>query len=234
MTDSKPDGSQFDQYANSYERVVNQSLGFLPVKIDYFTQVKAGYLLDLLGQHFGQTGRLALLDVGCGTGNLHPLLVDRLGTISGVDVSRDCLARAAQRNPQLRYSHYDGTRLPYGDASFDAVTTICVMHHVAPAQWPGFVAELRRVLKPGGLAVVFEHNPRNPLTRRAVSNCEFDQDAVLLKTGELKRLLDDAGFKGVGSRSIFSIPSFGKISRAIDLGLGRLTLGAQYFVLAVA
>ncbi len=233
MTDRPPD-AQFDPYADSYERAVNRSLGFLPVKVDYFTRVKAGYLLDLLRRRFGETRRLDLLDVGCGTGNLHPLLVDRLGSVAGVDVSRECLARAAQRNPQTRYSHYDGKRLPYDDASFDAVTAICVMHHVAPQQWPAFVAELRRVLKPGGVAVVFEHNPRNPLTRRAVSNCEFDEDAVLLRTGEVARLLAGAGFSGIRSRSILSIPSFSKFTRDIDLILGHLTLGAQYFVLAAA
>jgi SAM-dependent methyltransferase len=108
------------------------------------------------------------------------------------------------------------------------------MHHVPPAQWPAFAAEMKRVVRPGGLAVVFEHNPFNPLTRRVVSNCEFDADAVLLRPKQTRALLADAGFRDLQSRSILSVPSFGKGTRAVDLALGRLPLGAQYFVRGVA
>lgn len=226
--------SQFDAYAQNYEDTVNDSLGFLGVKVDYFTRVKAEYLLDLLKQRFGGTESLNLLDIGCGTGNSHAILSRRVHSLSGSDISADCLARAAQRNPGISYSHYEGARLPYENASFDAVTTVCVLHHVPPARWSAFAEEMRRVLKPGGLAVVFEHNPSNPLTRRAVSNCEFDQDAVLLTMGEAERLLAAAGFMDVRARSILSVPSIGAVTRKIDLLLGRLALGAQYFVLASA
>lgn len=234
MITAPPGETQFDQYAQSYDDVVNQSLGILPIKLDYFTRVKAGYLLQLLREHSGTISGTSLLDVGCGTGNMHPLLISELGAVSGVDVSQECLDRAAKRNPQVAYQHYDGTRLPYADASFDAVTTICVMHHVPPAQWPAFVGELRRVLKPGGITIIFEHNPRNPLTRRVVNDCEFDHDAVLLTMREVRELLGEAGFRRIDARSILSIPTFGKLTRRIDLGLGHLGLGAQYFVQAVA
>jgi ubiquinone/menaquinone biosynthesis C-methylase UbiE len=226
--------SQFDPYAETYEQEVNRSLAFLPAKHDYFTKVKAGYLVDLLDQHFEDTRRVHLLDVGCGTGGFHPLVADRLGSVTGVDVSAKCLATAAQRNPQVNYHHYDGTRLPFDDARFHAVTAICVMHHVPPAQWPAFAAELRRVVKPGGLAVIFEHNPRNLLTSRVVSSCEFDADAVLLRLKQTHDLLAGAGFTRVASRTILSIPSFGRASRQVDLLLGRLGLGAQYFVQGAA
>jgi ubiquinone/menaquinone biosynthesis C-methylase UbiE len=86
------------------------------------------------------------------------------------------IERAAKRNPRVIYETYDGDRLPFVDDSFDAAVTICAMHHVDPPQRPRFVAELRRVIKPGGIAVVFEHNPLNFLTRRAVSNCVFDKN----------------------------------------------------------
>jgi hypothetical protein len=103
------------------------------------------------------------------------------------------------------------------------------MHHVPPAQWANFAAEMKRVVRTGGLVVVFEHNPLNPLTRRAVSNCEFDDDAVLLGQGQMRRLLAGAQLRDVRSCSILSIPSIGPVTRTIDLMLGRLGLGAQYF-----
>lgn len=234
MTERPSPVSQFDAYAGSYDDAVNKSLGFLGVKVDYFTRVKAGYLLDLLAAHFGRTEDLRLLDVGCGVGNYHPLLAGKVGAISGTDVSPACVVEAATRNPGVSYQPYDGERLPYADDSFDAAVTICVMHHVPPAQWPSFAAEMKRVLRPGGLAVVFEHNPLNPLTQRVVSNCEFDADAVLLKQRETRGLLQGAGFAKVASRSILSLPSFGPATRKLDLALGRLPLGAQYFARGVA
>ena len=61
--------------------------------------------------------------------------------------------------------------MPVPDASVDVVFAICVVHHVPPAHWGAFAAEMARVLRPGGVAAIFEHNPLNPVTRRVVSNC---------------------------------------------------------------
>lgn len=234
MNEQPPHSAQFDDYAASYDDAVNRSLAFTGLRVDYFTRVKAAYLLDLLDAHFGGAGSARVLDVGCGVGNYHPLLHGKVAALSGVDVSPACVAQATRRNPAVAYQSYDGARLPYGDGAFDAVFTVCVMHHVPPARWPAFAAEMKRVVRKGGLAVVFEHNPLNPLTRRVVSNCAFDADAVLLRQGRTRALLSGAGFTGVESRSILSIPSGGRVSRRLDLALGRLGLGAQYVARGVA
>jgi SAM-dependent methyltransferase len=226
--------AQFDIYAKSYADEVNRSIAFLGVKVDFATKVKAGYLLDLLARHFGDTRMVRLLDIGCGTGGCHPLVSGKLASLCATDVSAESVAEAAGKNAGVDYRSYDGLRLPYDDNQFDAAMTICVMHHVPPQQWPGFAAEMKRIVRPGGLALVFEHNPLNPVTRRAVSNCEFDADAVLLGQRRTRALLKRAGFKDVRSRVILSIPSFGPKTRAIDFALGRLSLGAQYVASAVA
>jgi SAM-dependent methyltransferase len=226
--------AQFDIYAKSYADDVNRSLAFLGVKVDFATKVKAGFLLDLLARHFGNTKMVDLLDIGCGTGGCHRLITGKLASLSATDVSSKSVAVAAARNPGVDYLPYDGLRLPYEDNQFDAAMTICVMHHVSPLQWPAFAAEMKRIVRPGGLAMVFEHNPLNPVTRRAVSNCEFDADAVLLGQRRTRSLLKGAGFKDVRSRAILSVPSFGPKTRAIDFALGRLSLGAQYVASGVA
>jgi SAM-dependent methyltransferase len=226
--------AQFDAYADGYAEEVNRSIAFLGVKVDYFTQVKAGYLLDALAGHFGDPGKVRLLDIGCGVGGCHPLIADKVASLDGTDISAASVEQAAARNAGASYRPYDGQRLPYEDGQFDAAMAICVMHHVPPAQWPAFAREMRRILRPGGLALVFEHNPLNPLTRRAVSNCAFDEDAVLLGQRRTRALLRAAGFSKVRSRAILSVPSIGPRSRALDLALGRLSLGAQYVARGVA
>lgn len=236
MTETtNPPPAQFDAYATGYADEVNKSLAFLGgVKVDYFTRVKAGTMLDLVSAHFGKSKGLDLLDVGCGVGQFHPLLAPHFASVTGIDMSAASVAEAAARNPQVRYDSYDGAALPYADASFDAAMTVCVMHHVPPAQWPAFAAELRRVVRPGGMVAVFEHNPVNPLTLRVVNNCEFDADAVLLRQRQVRDLLSGAGCRDVRSRAILSIPSTGPLTRRIDRALGVLGIGAQYFATGTA
>jgi SAM-dependent methyltransferase len=168
------------------------------------------------------------LDVGCGVGALHPFLRGMFGSISGADVSSASIAQALARNPGIDYRAYADGRLPYEPASFDVATAVCVMHHVPPQEWPAFVAEMRRVVRPGGLVCVIEHNPFNPLTRLAVSRCEFDRDAVLLRAGTTRRLLRNAGFTDVASRYFLLLPSAHVLARRCERAFGRLALGAQY------
>jgi SAM-dependent methyltransferase len=234
VTDPSTQPAQFDAYAASYDEEVNRSLAFTGLKVDYFTRVKTAYLLDLLRQHFGELRGLHLLDVGCGIGNCHAELAPQVGSLSGVDISQASVDQAAARNGAVSYQSYDGATLPHANQGFDAVFTICVMHHVPPGQWAHFASEMKRVLKPGGMAIVFEHNPLNPLTRRVVSNCEFDEDAVLLRQAKVRNLLLGAGLKQVRSRAILSIPTKGPLTRRLDLALGRLGLGAQYLASGVA
>lgn len=224
--------SEFDAYSKNYDDAVNSSIGFSGLKVDFFTRVKAQYIKRLLAEHFDDIKHIRLLDVGCGVGNYHPYLVDDVGAISGVDVSAACIQTARDRNSGVDYSVYDGHSLPYDDASFDFAYTICVMHHVPPEQWPAFAAELRRVVRPGGMVAVFEHNPYNPLTRRAVSSCEFDKDAVLLTAGQVDELLRGAGFKDATRRYILTVPPFNRLLMGVDRALARLPLGGQFYVTA--
>ncbi|MDR2856435.1 MAG: class I SAM-dependent methyltransferase [Novosphingobium sp.] len=94
MTEQLSESSQFDAYAGSYNDAVNQSLAFLGVKVDYFTRVKAAYLLDLLKGHFGAAHRPDLLDVGCGVGNYHGLIGGHVGSLAAVDISAACIEQA--------------------------------------------------------------------------------------------------------------------------------------------
>lgn len=224
--------AEFDTFAETYDSDVQHSLYGL--KPDYFTNVKANFIIDLVNRHIGASTELDALDVGCGIGNYHSRLGECFRTLTGTDVSQASLNLAAARNEQIGYHHYDGQRLPFVERSFDVVFTICVMHHVPPAQWTDFASEMKRVLRPGGLALVFEHNPTNRLTRRIVDRCEFDRDAVLLKRRKTEALLVEAGLKNVRSRCILSIPSVGAWTRNLDYMVGRLGLGAQYVATAEA
>lgn len=144
----------------------------------------------------------------------------------------EAVAVAADTNPAATYQAYDGTRLPFDDDSFDLAFAICVLHHVEPVDRAAFVAEAARVVRPGGLVAVFEHNPWNPLTRVAVDRCEFDEGVTLLPRREVARLLADAGLTVEQRRYLLFLPVDAGWAHRADRALAWLPLGGQHQVVA--
>lgn len=222
----------FDGLAASYEEMINQAVAFAGREHAFYIDAKREHILRLGQQHFADLESLNVLDLGCGIGAYHPGLVGMFRELHGVDVSARSVKLAAARHLSVRYSTYDGSRLPYGDGQFSIVFTICVMHHVPPPQWESFVAEAYRVTAFGGLMLVFEHNPYNPLTQYIVKTCDMDKDAVLLRPAKLRRMFSAAGFTDVFTRTIISVPPAGRFLTRLDSLLGNLPLGAQYYLRA--
>jgi SAM-dependent methyltransferase len=128
----------------------------------------------------------------------------------------------------------DGRRAPFAGSSFDLVFAVCVLHHVAPgAERDTLVGEMARLARPGGLVAIWEHNPWNPLTRRAVARCRFDRDAVLLPPGEARRLLRRAGLTRVESRYGLFFPWRGRGWRRAERLLAQVPLGAQFVAMGI-
>lgn len=220
--------TEFDRIESQYEEIVERSIAFSGLDHDFFMAAKADLLRRLVAAHFPGREDVALLDVGCGVGRLHPHLQGQFSSISGCDVSEKSVARARRDNAFADYTVSAENQLPYADARFDIALTVCVMHHVPPAQWASFLAEMRRVLRPGGIAVIIEHNPFNPLTRLAVARCPFDADAVLLSPGRSRKLLSDAGFDRPKTHNFLFLPTAAAAARRFEQGLKWLPLGAQY------
>jgi ubiquinone/menaquinone biosynthesis C-methylase UbiE len=199
----------------------------------FFMRAKADLLRELIERRL-RLEKPAMLDVGCGVGSFHPLLRGMVGRLSGIDVSSASIAQARADNGDVDYHAFDGSSFPFDDASFDLVTAICVLHHVVPAEWTHFMKEMRRVVRPGGLVCVIEHNPFNPLTRLAVARCEFDRDAVLLSAGKAQRLMAASGLRGIGARHFLLLPWEAKSARRVESALSKVPFGAQYAAFGTA
>ena len=232
MTERGPGGSpeaDFDAHAETYRSAVERSISFSGREHAYFARRKADYLVALTERHVGDPGACSVLDAGCGVGVMEEFLVPRVGRVHGVDIAGDAVARAAADHPAATFSAYDGEVLPFADDAFDVAFAACVLHHIEPADRPSFVRELRRVVRPGGIVVVFEHNPFNPLTRFAVGRCEFDEGVELLKRGAAEALLRGAGLNHAESAYIITHTFSGRPWYALERRLGRLPLGTQYY-----
>jgi SAM-dependent methyltransferase len=171
---------EFEEYKQSYVAEVEQSIDFSGQSHDFFIRVKADELVASCNRQLGTLEQRSILDVGCGVGLMSRYVGEHFGELHGVDIAPGVVERAAENFPRGKFQLYDGKSIPFDEQSFDVAFTVCVLHHVPPEQWTSLVTEMARVLKPGGLLYIFEHNPYNPLTRRAVNHCPFDADATLL------------------------------------------------------
>jgi demethylmenaquinone methyltransferase / 2-methoxy-6-polyprenyl-1,4-benzoquinol methylase len=95
-----------------------------------------------------------VLDACCGTGDLAIAARQAGGEVAGLDFSERMLERARRKAPELEWVRGDLLALPFDDASFDAATVGFGVRNVADLERA--LAELRRVLRPGGRLGVLE------------------------------------------------------------------------------
>jgi SAM-dependent methyltransferase len=222
----------FSAYRGDYCEAVQSSIDFIGRDVAFFTRAKIYHLRQLGDRLPNGLANSSVLDVGCGLGLTDTYLEPHVGQLTGVDVSDSMVEGAAQRNPSVKYTTYDGHRLPFENDRFDLVFAINVVHHIDPVRWTAFLAELLRVTSTGGITVVIEHNPVNPLTRRSVSLCEFDTDAVLIGRRRLLSGLRSAGARSVRHRYIVFAPFGGDRVRRLERALVWCPAGAQHLAWA--
>jgi len=109
-----------------------------------------------------------VLDVGCGTGDLSIELFERTAArVVGIDFCRPMLELAREKASQLRFVEGDALRLPFADASFDAITIGFALRNLSSVSEG--LTELRRVLKPDAPIAILEFSqPTVPGVRQLV------------------------------------------------------------------
>jgi SAM-dependent methyltransferase len=105
-----------------------------------------------------------VLELGCGAGDLSVQLLRRGARLTAIDVSPAMIELARRRAPEARFLLAPAEQTGLPDESFELVVGKWVLHHVDVA---AAATEIRRVLRPGGRAVFFENQDRNPLLRLA-------------------------------------------------------------------
>ncbi|MFI9818642.1 class I SAM-dependent methyltransferase [Saccharothrix variisporea] len=139
--------NDYDSFAEAYAAENESSLVNA-----YYTRPA---ILDLLGDVRGRR----VLDAGCGAGSVASGLVERGAVVSGFDRSAKMVELARRRlgdGVDLEVADI-AEPLPYPDAVFDDAVAALVLHYLE--DWTTPLAELRRVLKPGGRLVVVVNHP---------------------------------------------------------------------------
>ena len=217
----------FDSHASNYEQALNESLGIFGETSSYFAQ----YKLDILTQYIDQREIKSVLDYGSGIGSSIPFIRRKFpdSEIWATDLSIKSLEILKTSYPFTQIS--DSLSLP--EKYFDLIFVSCVFHHIPVQNRSEIINQLFCHLSPKGRLVIFEHNPYNPVTRRIVSNCEFDEGVVLINNSSLKKLILNASPKSKTKNGYcLFFPSFLSKLSYFEKFLRWLPFGGQYFVIA--
>ena len=231
------DIGEFDKFADEYRAMHATNIAISGESPDFF----ADYKIRDVARIFQEAGIAAsvphprILDFGAGIGTSVPFFRKYFpaASLTCLDVSTKSLELGESRfHGEAEFVAFDGNALPFDDGRFDIVFAACVFHHIDHAEHVRLVREMSRVLAPGGFAVIFEHNPLNPLTVRAVNTCPFDENARLLGASTLKKTFESAGFRQPRHRYRIFFPHFARMLRPLEQMMAWLPLGAQYYVYA--
>lgn len=218
---------EFDSYASAYRNLLDDPIrGRFASGSQFFHQRKADLIYDFLARQKISATSMVWLDVGCGQGELLRIAGNAFARAVGCDPSakmmQACTGVEVFEQPSF-------TELPFPDQSFDFITAVCVYHHVPREQRAALTTSVCRVLKPGGVFCLIEHNPFNPVTQIIVRRCPVDADAELLRASTASRLMRSANLEIIESAYFLYFPErvFGHLG-SMERCLRALPMGGQF------
>jgi SAM-dependent methyltransferase len=220
---------EFNRYADHYRELLRDPIrDAFATGTNFFHARKWQLLRDFLDRRGATTRSWRWLDIGSGQGELLRMGRDSFAQVAGCDPSTEMIRGCSDLPVRLQENPL---AIPFPNGSFEFATAVCVYHHVEPEDRAALTAEVRRVLTPGGIFVLIEHNPLNPATRLIVSRSPIDANARLLRTGEAESLLRRSGLTPLEKAYFLYLPE--RLYRRfgiVEEWLNRIPAGGQYAV----
>jgi SAM-dependent methyltransferase len=187
----------YDHVAHDYDQVFREHVA------EHYLRKRTATVRRLLP--FGGT----VLDVGCGTGALAGWIQRAGYDVVGVDASTGMLAEALENGVGAVYAAYSSA-LPFEDGVFDLSLSVATMHHLeTPERVADTIAEMGRVVRPGGYVLIWDHNPLNPYWPILMKRVPQDHgDERLVSVWELLDAVRAAGLKPVEAARTGLVPDF--------------------------
>jgi ubiquinone/menaquinone biosynthesis C-methylase UbiE len=227
--------AEFDKFAEEYRTLHAANIAASGELPEYFAEYKVRDIFRLhlsLGTEI-KSPRILDFGAGIGTSVLYFRKYFPKSQMTCLDVSNKSLEIGKTRfGREAKFVIFDGKTIPFSDCSFDIAFAACVFHHIDYKEHVAILHEFHRVLVPGGIAMVYEHNPYNPLTVRAVNTCVFDENAQLIVGSAMKKSFKYARFRQARIRYRVFFPKVLQWLRPLEKSITWLPLGAQYYVFA--
>jgi ubiquinone/menaquinone biosynthesis C-methylase UbiE len=154
----------------------------------------------------------SVLDVGCGTGAVTVPAKRKVGVngkAAGIDPSPEMISVARRKAHRLGLDidFQVGVieSLPFSDNTFDVVTSSLMMHHLPDHLQIAGLAEIFRVLKPGGRLVIIDMMRPDTALKRFFSSVVLHHD-IQFNLEDLKRLVKQAGFEEINHLAVQFLP----------------------------
>ena len=174
--------ASYDRIAADYVRHIYHELDGKPLDRS---------ILDLFSAQL--TGRGPVCDMGCGPGHIARYLADRGLEMIGVDLSPGMLAQATALNPDIEFHRGNMLELDQADQSWAGIAAFYSIIHIPRAQVGTALAEMRRVLKPGGLLLLAFHMGDEDLHETEVWGHQIDLEYTMYGADEMMGYLEQAG-----------------------------------------
>ncbi len=181
------------------------------IKRDFFSQISGSWdghhadpgeleRLHVFSRHFRLRPGERVLDAGCGSGRLVPVICEQIG-LEGSLVELDFapgmleISRSKTHPGNVTFSLGDAHSLPLSDGEFDKVIALALLPHLDDKAKA--LTEFHRVLKPGGLLVIAHQMGRQALDRLHGQSSDPVKHDMLPENAVLESLLAKAGFSTV-------------------------------------
>lgn len=226
---------EFDKFAYEYHDTHKKNIALSGESPEYFHRYKILELSKIIKKK-GCSSK-SILDFGSGIGNSIPYIKEFFpdSELICADVSSKSLALAKSRySDDAKMLLIENNHIELPPSYCDVIFTACVFHHIAESQHIYWLQQLKRVIKPGGVCVLFEHNPLNPLTVHAVNTCPFDVNAKLQRAPIMQKRFVEAGWHRPQIRYHVFFPGFLSFARKYERFLNGVPVGAQYSLTVTA
>ena len=189
-----------------------------------WTRVRLAAVRDLVEPRPGER----ILDLGCAAGAVTHFLSTFGAEPVGVDAEELAVETARSLFPALSFELADVRELPFEDESFDKAVAADLVEHLEDEVFAAMLADVRRVLRPGGTLSVYTPNPAHPIERLKARDVLLAQNPThigLRTSDQLVKALERNGFK---IDLAGWTPSFFPLLRTIERLLGRFSQTFRY------
>jgi SAM-dependent methyltransferase len=162
-----------------------------------------------------------IIDLGCAAGALTHYFTTFGATVVGVDSEELAISKAQSLFPSLAFLQADVAELPFDDHAFNKAVAGDLVEHLDDSTFRAMLAELRRVLTPGGCLSIYTPNPLHLIERLKDHNILLAQNPThigLRTSSQLASILRDSGY--AVDRTWWTA-SFFPVFRVIEKPLGR-------------